>query len=589
MAIVNKNFRVKNGLIVDGSVATVNGYNVLTEASTAFIISTVGGSADTANTPNTVVKRDGSGNFAAGTITASIVGNLTGDVTGTVSSLSNHDTGDLAEGSNLYFTNARALSATAAAYDAAGAASSAQANAATDATAKVAAEVTARNSAIASAIATEVSDRNTAIATAKTAAEATAATDATTKANAAQSAAISAAAADATSKANAAQSAAEATASADATSKANAAQSAAEATASADATSKANAAQSAAIAAAATAAGTALSTAISTEVSNRNTAISNAVDSLVDGAPALLNTLNELAAAINDDANYTTTITTALGTKANAADVTAALAGKEDALTAAQFTNKAIMGSSGNSYGLVGTSEYLDVKDTNGYNKEIELDIAAVEAKLTTDGYAKQSDIATAQSAAATDATTKANAAQSAAATDATTKVAAEATARNSAISTAISGEVTDRNAAIATAQAAAQADAEATAADALSDAKDGTTPFTKVNVNDVSAIQAATTTVASAGTVNAITWSGSDYRTAKALVKFKNGVNTQVSEVLLTLDTSNNVSITEFGSINTGTDLGTVSAAYASGSVSISVTTTYASTDVMVHATLIK
>ena len=104
MAIVNKNFRVKNGLIVDGSVATVNGYNVLTEASTAFIISTVGGSADTANTPNTVVKRDGSGNFAAGTITASIVGNLTGDVTGTVSSLSNHDTGDLTEGSNLYLS-----------------------------------------------------------------------------------------------------------------------------------------------------------------------------------------------------------------------------------------------------------------------------------------------------------------------------------------------------------------------------------------------------------------------------------------------------------------------------------------------------
>jgi hypothetical protein len=35
----------------------------------------------------------------------------------------------------------------------------------------------------------------------------------------------------------------------------------------------------------------------------------------VDGAPDLLNTLNELAAAINDDANYTTTLTTALGTK----------------------------------------------------------------------------------------------------------------------------------------------------------------------------------------------------------------------------------------------------------------------------------
>jgi hypothetical protein len=49
--------------------------------------------------------------------------------------------------------------------------------------------------------------------------------------------------------------------------------------------------------------------------------------------------------------------------------------------------NQIVGGSSGNSYGLVGTSTYLDVKDTNGYNKEIELDITAVESKLDTDGY----------------------------------------------------------------------------------------------------------------------------------------------------------------------------------------------------------
>ena len=38
---------------------------------------------------------------------ATFIGNLTGDVTGTVSSLLNHDTADLAEGSNLYWTEAR--------------------------------------------------------------------------------------------------------------------------------------------------------------------------------------------------------------------------------------------------------------------------------------------------------------------------------------------------------------------------------------------------------------------------------------------------------------------------------------------------
>lgn len=47
-----------------------------------------------------------------------------------------------------------------------------------------------------------------------------------------------------------------------------------------------------------------------------NTAISN----LVDGAPELLDTLNEIAAAIGDDSNFVTTITNALNTKLNITD-----------------------------------------------------------------------------------------------------------------------------------------------------------------------------------------------------------------------------------------------------------------------------
>ena len=131
MATVNKNFRIKQGLIVEGATATVNGLAVLTKAQADqdYIVGLIGGTATSANTVNTVVKRDGSGNFAAGTITATFVGNLTGDVTGTVSSLSNHDTADLAENaSNKYFTDARALSATAAAYDAAGSAATVAGN-----------------------------------------------------------------------------------------------------------------------------------------------------------------------------------------------------------------------------------------------------------------------------------------------------------------------------------------------------------------------------------------------------------------------------------------------------------------------------
>lgn len=44
-----------------------------------------------------------------GVLTASA--GITGDVTGTVSDVSNHDTGDIAEGSNLYYTNTRATAA----------------------------------------------------------------------------------------------------------------------------------------------------------------------------------------------------------------------------------------------------------------------------------------------------------------------------------------------------------------------------------------------------------------------------------------------------------------------------------------------
>ncbi len=60
--------------------------------------------------------------------------------------------------------------------------------------------------------------------------------------------------------------------------------------------------------------------------------VDSAVSAVVDGAPDLLNTLNELAAAIADDANYSTTLTTALGTKlvkaSNLSDLTDASAAR---------------------------------------------------------------------------------------------------------------------------------------------------------------------------------------------------------------------------------------------------------------------
>tara|TARA_B100001093_G_scaffold433222_1_gene430046 strand:- start:1130 stop:3172 length:2043 start_codon:yes stop_codon:yes gene_type:complete len=51
------------------------------------------------------------------------------------------------------------------------------------------------------------------------------------------------------------------------------------------------------------------------------TYVNTAVSNLVDSAPAALNTLNELAAAINDDANAYTTLNNAISLKANASDI----------------------------------------------------------------------------------------------------------------------------------------------------------------------------------------------------------------------------------------------------------------------------
>ena len=275
----------------------------------------------------------------------------------------------------------------------------AEAAAATDATTKVAAEAALRVSGDAASVATAATDATTKVAaeaalrvSGDAASVSTAATDATTKVAAEAALRVSGDAASV------------ATAATDATTKANAAQAAAIAAAATDATTKADAAQAAAIAAAATAAGSALTSAIATEVTNRNTAITNAVDGLVDGAPALLNTLNELAAAINDDANYTTTITTALGTKAPLDSP--ALTGTPTAPTAGANTST---------------------------------------TQIATTAFAKaEADAAEAAAiaAAATDATTKADAAQAAA-------IAAAATAAGSALTSAIATEVTNRNTAI--------------------------------------------------------------------------------------------------------------------------------------------
>jgi hypothetical protein len=62
-----------------------------------------------------------------------------------------------------------------------------------------------------------------------------------------------------------------------------------------------------------------------------DTAISTAIASLVDTSPSTLDTLNELAAALGDDPNLATTLTTSIATKADASALTAHIDNTSDA------------------------------------------------------------------------------------------------------------------------------------------------------------------------------------------------------------------------------------------------------------------
>jgi hypothetical protein len=86
----------------------------------------------------------------------------------------------------------------------------------------------------------------------------------------------------------------------------------------ADATAKANAAQAAAISAAATDATSKANAALA----SANTYTDGKVADLIDSAPGALDTLNELAAALGDDANFASTITNALALKSPLANPT---------------------------------------------------------------------------------------------------------------------------------------------------------------------------------------------------------------------------------------------------------------------------
>jgi hypothetical protein len=557
MATVNKDFKIKSGLVVEGTTGTINGYDILTEsqASQDFIVSIVGGET-LVKSVGTNLSVDGAGELSLDLV--GIVEDIAGTRLTTDGSTLNVDVDGIADdltGSYDFATNS-------------------------DVTFAVGGEATLRGLAIAAAV-----------------------TDLESYADQAEL--------DAVSTANSYTNDRE-------TAITTAYQSYAD-TAEQDAKDYADdlindASSSSTEVWSAYKTGTEISlvqTAVEDALTDANTYTDGKIADIVSGAPELLDTLNELAAAINDDASFASTIGTSIGEK---------VAKSGDTMTGALTLSGA---PTSNLHAA--TKAYVDSAESNA--------ISTASSDATTKANAAQ---AAAEATASADATTKANAAQTAAeataSADATTKAnAAEAAAiaHADALDTddieegATNLYFTDSRAKDSVAQlltgatltnitidgtgAGLTITAENGVADSTTDdleegednlyftddraqdALNGTTPnFEAVELGEISKNVAATTAVPVAGIATAYSWLKDNYRSAEFLVKVAYGDHTEISKVLLTLAVNDNIAITEYGIVGTNGSASSVSAVISGNDVQLQVTTVNNTSTVTVVGTLL-
>jgi len=509
MATVTKNFKIKHGLVVEGTTGTINNFDILTKSTDDqnYIIDLVGGDASSNAVANTLVLRDANANFLANTITADLVG----DVTGQVSDISNHDSDDVAEGTtNLYFTNQRATDATAASYDAIGSA----ANAYSNATAYTDLEV------------------GNAIADLEDYAD-FAAGNALANANSYTDNAISNAVSDLEEYTD-----------------------------------------------------FAVGNAVADLEDYADFAVGNAIADLTNNAPALLDTLNEIAEAIGDDANFVGTITNLVAEKQNAL-----IAGTDIEITGntINFTGSYdVSGSADTAYSNAVT--YIDLEIGNAYaDLEDYADFAAGNALANANSYTDNAinllsttDIEEGTNEYFTDTRAKESAAS----------LLTMATLTNISITGNSSGLVITAENGVGDSNTDALVEGSTNlyftdqrAVDAL----EAVIPnFTEIDINDVARQVAATVNAPTASTVTAIDWALAEYRSAEFLVKVAYGAHTEVSKVILTLDTSNNIAITEYAIVGTNGSASTISADVNGTDVRLRVATANNNSDVTVVGTLL-
>ena len=113
--------------------------------------------------------------------------------------------------------------------------------------------------------------------------------------------------------------------------------------------------------------------ALETALESESTARASAISGLVDGAPGLLDTLNELAAAINDDENFVTTITNLIDANETHIDNVATLTGvAKDSANLGTFTGSTIADSSTVKAAIQALETALELKAATSVVTEID-------------------------------------------------------------------------------------------------------------------------------------------------------------------------------------------------------------------------
>ena len=585
MATVNKDFKIKSGLIVEGSSATVGGFSVLTKKQDDqdYIVGLIGGTATSANTANTVVKRDASGNFAAGTITAGLTGNAS---TATTLATARTIAGQSFDGSanvSIAPTDLTGVTATAAEINL------------LDGVTATTAELNILDGVTATASELNILDGVTA---------STAELNFVDGVTSAIQDQINAKAPSASPTFTGTVSGVTAThvglGNVDNTSDANKPVS--------TATQTALDLKAPLASPALTGTPTAPTATVGTNTTQVATTafVGSAVAALIDAAPETLNTLNELAAAISDDANFATTLTTSVGTKVSkagdtmtgllvlSADPSANLGAatkqyvdtaESDAVTAAGTAagtaiSNAVSALTKSSVGLA------NVDNTSDANKPVSTAQAtAIAAALTAaEVYADAldtDDVAEATSLYFTDARAKSSAADL---LTGATKTNITITGSGTGLTITAENGVADSTTSDLT-EGTNKYFTDARAVTAL----EAVVPnFTAVELNSVAKQVAATLSAPTAGVQTAHAFAKADYRSAEYLVKIANGNHTEISKVLLTLDSTDGIAITEYGIVGTNGSLATVSAGISGANVQLLVTTANNTSTVTVVGTLL-